>query len=292
MAELIRFLDDDYKGRWANIVMDNGDPCWVSIAQTGILVKKSKIGLFGAKLYEQKNVYKAAKTAQALSAQYPDDLTPVEMWNPVLKSIVNAVLHCDNLAEVTRVLNEADQEPRNQGEHKDGQPTESFATNLLATANRIRKANGLPESKNVNDAAVLLLTHIVAFVQGKSSHFPFEGRIENSDAVIGAVFLYFVGSQLVLHVGHAGAQLPINDVIIEAGMAVFQFLDSDRALEIIHSGMKQYKAIIKAGDARENIREYTDTISKAVWAYVMSKDEKLLEAFRSLYMTLYNAQDR
>jgi hypothetical protein len=27
-------------------------------------------------------------------------------------------------------------------------------------------------------------------------------------------------------------------------------------------------------------------------AYVMSKDEGLLEAFRSLYMTLYNAQDR
>jgi hypothetical protein len=169
---------------------------------------------------------------------------------------------------------------------------DSFKENILVIANRIRKNNGLPESKNVNDAAVLLLTHIVAFVQGKSSHFPFEGRIENSDAVIGAVFLYFVGSQLVLHVGHAGMQLPINDVIIEAGMAVFQFLDSDRALEIIHSGMKQYKAIIKAGDARENVWEYTETISKAVLAYVMSKDEGLLEAFRSLYMTLYNAQDR
>jgi hypothetical protein len=107
MTELIRFLDDDRKGRWANIRMDNGDPCWVSIAQTGILVKKSKFGLLGAKLYEEKNIYKAAKTAQALSEYYPDDLTPDEMWNPVLKSIVNAILHCSNLAEVTRVLNEA-----------------------------------------------------------------------------------------------------------------------------------------------------------------------------------------
>jgi hypothetical protein len=89
--------------------MDNGDPCWISIAQTGILVKKSKIGLFGARLFEEKNVYKAAKTAQVLSAQYPDDLTPVEIRSPALKSIVNAVLHCDNPAEVTRVLNEANQ---------------------------------------------------------------------------------------------------------------------------------------------------------------------------------------
>ncbi len=107
MTELIRFLDDDRKGRWANIRMDNGDPCWVGIAQTGILVKKSKVGMFGAKLYEEKDIYKAAKTAQALSEKYQGDLTPEEMWNPVLKSIVNAILHCSNLAEVTKVLNEA-----------------------------------------------------------------------------------------------------------------------------------------------------------------------------------------
>ena len=107
MTKLVRFLDDDHKGRWANIRMDNGDPCWVGIAQTGILVKKSKIGMFGAKLYEEKDIYKAATTAQALSEKYQDDLTPDEMWNPVLKSIANIILHCSNLAEVTRVLNEA-----------------------------------------------------------------------------------------------------------------------------------------------------------------------------------------
>ena len=107
MTELVRFLDDDRKGRWANIRMDNGDPCWIGIAQTGILVKKSKIGLFGAKLYEEKDIYKAAKTAQILSEKYQDDLTPNEMCNPVIKSIVNAILHCSSLAEVTIVLNEA-----------------------------------------------------------------------------------------------------------------------------------------------------------------------------------------
>lgn len=107
MTELVRFLDDNSKGRWANIRMDNGDPCWVGIAQTGILVKKSKMGIFGAKLFEEKDIYKAAKTAQILSKKNQDNLTPEEMWNPVLKSIVNTILHCSNLAEVTRVLNEA-----------------------------------------------------------------------------------------------------------------------------------------------------------------------------------------
>jgi len=114
MTELIRFLDDDRKGRWANIRMDNGDPCWVSIAQTGILEKKSKVGFLGAILYEEKDIYKAAKNAQALSDKYLNNLTPEEMWNPVFKSIVNAILHCNNLPEVTLVLNEAcEDEKRN-----------------------------------------------------------------------------------------------------------------------------------------------------------------------------------
>ena len=65
------------------------------------------VGLFGAKLYEQKNLYEAARTAQALDSLYPEKLTPPEMWNPVLISFVNAVLHCRDLAEVSRLLNEA-----------------------------------------------------------------------------------------------------------------------------------------------------------------------------------------
>ena len=168
----------------------------------------------------------------------------------------------------------------------------SFKENMLSIANRIRETNGLPQSKNAEDAAVLLLTHITAFVQGKSSHFPLEGRIKNSEAVIGAAFLCFVGSQLVSYVEHEGIQLPINDVIAKSGLAVFQFLDSDRAAKIIHSGIQQYKTIIREGDTRDNIREYTETVGNAVWAYVMSKDEGLLEAFRGLYMTLYAAQDK
>jgi len=168
---------------------------------------------------------------------------------------------------------------------------DSFKENMLTMANRIRKTNGLPESKNVNDAAVLILTHIVVYAQGKSSHFPIEGYIKDSEAVIGAVFLCFVASQFIINIEHEGLKLPVNDVIIEAGKAVFKFLDYDRAIEIFYSGMEQYKAIIKSGDTRENIQDYTETIGKAVWAYVMLKDEGLLESFRSLYMTLHNAKE-
>lgn len=105
MTSLLRFLDDDHKGRWANIKMGDGAPCWIGIAQTGVLVKRSKIGLLGAKLYDEKDLYRAADKAMALTEAFPNDLTPAEMWNPVLKAFTNAVLHCSSIEDVKRTLN-------------------------------------------------------------------------------------------------------------------------------------------------------------------------------------------
>ena len=98
---------DSAVGCYANIRMDNGDPCFIGVAQTGVLVKKSKLGWLGAKLYDEKLVYNAAKTAQALAKMYPEKLTPEDMTNPVLDAFTNAVLHCSTLAEATIVINEA-----------------------------------------------------------------------------------------------------------------------------------------------------------------------------------------
>ena len=95
---------DGKAGCFANIRMDNGDPCFISVAQTGVLVKKSKLGMRGPKLYESRDAYHAAKTGQALAALYPDSHTPDGMTNPILNAFTNAVLHCSTLAEATRVI--------------------------------------------------------------------------------------------------------------------------------------------------------------------------------------------
>jgi hypothetical protein len=102
MAKL-RSYEDSRTGCYANIRMDNGDPC---VAQSGVLVKKSRTALLGAKLYEQA-VYDAAMTAKALAYLLNQMLAPDDMTNPVLKSFTNAVLHCSTLAEATRILNSA-----------------------------------------------------------------------------------------------------------------------------------------------------------------------------------------
>jgi hypothetical protein len=104
MTILKDFTDDGPRGCFANVRMDNGDPCWISIADTGVLVKKSKIGLFGEKLYESKE---PGKTVTALWKLYPESLTPPEIKHIVLQAFTNAVLHCSDMAEVKKVLNGA-----------------------------------------------------------------------------------------------------------------------------------------------------------------------------------------
>jgi hypothetical protein len=62
----------------------------------------------GARLYKQSDVYKNARTAQALSELYPDVAEPLRNFkNPVLSVFANAIRHCRSAAEVCAVLNEA-----------------------------------------------------------------------------------------------------------------------------------------------------------------------------------------
>lgn len=292
MTKLIRFLDDEHKGHRANIQMDNGDPCLVSIIQTGILVKRSKLGLFGAKLYEEKNMNKTAKIAKILSGQYRDDLTPGDMREPVLKSVVNAVLHCSSLAEVTRILNKADLKAESQAKDADIITSVFFKNSLMAIAEHLRKISGTPESENLEDAVTLVLAHIISYVQGKKiSHFPIEGHVRDSEVLISIVFIYFVANQLISHLRDEGDALPVNNIIKNAASTVFSFLDTEKVTRIAHAGMEQYKATVKSGETRKNIRDYTHTVGNSVLAYVMSRDERLLEVFSALFLTLVDAQE-
>lgn len=94
-----------FTSSYANLTLNNGDPIFISVAQSGILVKKTKFGLFGAKLYEETNVFKAAMTAKALSVFFRDCMAPAEIQNPALREFVNGVMICQSAAEVAMLLN-------------------------------------------------------------------------------------------------------------------------------------------------------------------------------------------
>jgi hypothetical protein len=109
MPTLLYFADPSNRrsGIGATIRLDNGDPCWLSIAQRGVLVKKSRYGLFGAVLYSEKNLYKAAEAAIALNFLFPDNQLPEGFTDPTLISFANAIWHCATCVEVSITINEA-----------------------------------------------------------------------------------------------------------------------------------------------------------------------------------------
>jgi hypothetical protein len=115
MPKLLR--SSETVGCGATIELDSNEVVYVSIAQTGVLVRLWNMkggflrtlfsNFFGPTLYSEKVVYKNAETAQALSIAFPDQIPQLRFGNPVLATFANAIWHCSSAAEVSIVLNEA-----------------------------------------------------------------------------------------------------------------------------------------------------------------------------------------
>ncbi|MDB4763230.1 hypothetical protein OAG38_05775 [Akkermansiaceae bacterium] len=95
---------------WAGLTTQNNEPIWIGVAQTGVVVKKSKIGLMGAKLFSSRDVIHAATVAQNLDeelydTQLPDDC---EITNAVLGAFVKAAIASDTLQELCSKIAGAD----------------------------------------------------------------------------------------------------------------------------------------------------------------------------------------
>jgi hypothetical protein len=59
MVKILYFADDKRNGCGATVRFETGEPCLVSLAQSGIILKKSRYGFFGPMLYAEKVVYKS-----------------------------------------------------------------------------------------------------------------------------------------------------------------------------------------------------------------------------------------
>src|ERR1700688_1132188 len=100
-------------GCGATIELESGDICLVSVAQAGVLVRSYRKGFFGRIvgtffgpiLYNEKNVYLAAKTAMALSTLFPKQHPSLVFKNPVLGAFANAIWNCFSPGQVAIVLN-------------------------------------------------------------------------------------------------------------------------------------------------------------------------------------------
>ena len=109
MSKLGHYKSTGKLGEYSNIEMDNGELCFISVAQTGVFVKKMKKGFFGSlggkKIYTG-DLHKTAETAQRLSERYSSNLCPSDIKNAVLRVFTNAGLHCQSSDEFERILND------------------------------------------------------------------------------------------------------------------------------------------------------------------------------------------
>ncbi len=127
-------------GCGATIRLDSGEEIVVSIAQAGVRVRSTKGFLgsfFGATLYEEKNVYKAAKTAMTLYAELPAVSELPKFKNPVLTAFATAVWHCPSAARVSVLLNRPAEQDKPAGH-----PTQEAVLNAVADYGSIMETQG------------------------------------------------------------------------------------------------------------------------------------------------------
>ena len=98
--------------------MENNDPVWIGVAQTGVTVKKSKMGLFGSKLFASRDLIHAAGVSYQLGQQLSDTMLPegCEITNPVLEVFVKACIASSTLLEFCSMLAKADELSSNSSE--------------------------------------------------------------------------------------------------------------------------------------------------------------------------------
>jgi hypothetical protein len=110
MNTLLRFGDTQGLQCWSQVKTSIGETIWIGIAQTGILIKLSKWGLFGKKLFEETNPFKAGEIARRLSSYIDDAPIPEGMSNIVLISLTANALQCSTSNEFVARLKAVQQQ--------------------------------------------------------------------------------------------------------------------------------------------------------------------------------------
>lgn len=105
-SQLLDFVDGRL-GCWSRVKLESGENIHIAVSQTGVIVKRSNIGLFGAKLYEERNAYHAATTAQYLDISVDEYTTPTTMKNAVLRAFTQTALDSRTAAECAVRMNRA-----------------------------------------------------------------------------------------------------------------------------------------------------------------------------------------
>jgi hypothetical protein len=102
VGKIVRVSDGRFT-RYAVLETPIGDPIWISIARTGIVVKKSKTGLFGKKIFQGTPDQSAEKTQQLYEA-FGNVQIPNVVNNLALRIWIQAAICMRDSTEFVQVL--------------------------------------------------------------------------------------------------------------------------------------------------------------------------------------------
>ncbi|MBU1053877.1 MAG: hypothetical protein KKC46_08610 [Proteobacteria bacterium] len=112
MGKLIKFLDDA-KACLARVALNRREYVFISIAQVGVLVKRSRFGIFGPKLYEETNISSCMKMSKTLDKNLLSHKSlsylPKSMNDPVLKSFTRLAIESNSRVEFCAKIEKAKQ---------------------------------------------------------------------------------------------------------------------------------------------------------------------------------------
>lgn len=110
MSSMIDFVDIPGKACWSSVLLDSGEPIWISIVQNGILVKQSRLGILGTKLFNETNMSRCVDVADALHRIVDNYTTPDGMQNPVLRVFTQTALNSRSAQDFCTFVNNAKQQ--------------------------------------------------------------------------------------------------------------------------------------------------------------------------------------
>lgn len=114
MGRVVRFKDDN-SACWARVDWESGEPAFISIAQSGVLIKRSRLGLFGTILYSEPDIHSVVAMSRVIDDHILDDSIVLDMPpglnSPVLCSFTSlavatdsAISFCASIGEAKRLV--------------------------------------------------------------------------------------------------------------------------------------------------------------------------------------------
>lgn len=110
MGKLIRYIDDA-RACFARVDWISRESAFISIAQTGVLIKRSRYGIFGAKLYVETNINNCLEMSRVLDnvilSRRSLSYLPKALTDQVLRSFTRLAIETNSALEFRTGIEEA-----------------------------------------------------------------------------------------------------------------------------------------------------------------------------------------